>query len=291
MLYTIENEKIKVTVNDLGAEIMSVVSKENGFEYIWQGNPEYWKGHAYNLFPICGRLWDGKYTYKGVTYEMNLHGFVRRSTLAVKEQKDDFISFILTPTELTKNEYPFDFELVISYALNGSAVTTNFDVVNTDSRELIFTVGGHPGFNLPMEEGLSFEDYYVEFPDGGIKLLDMTPACFVTGKTPDYPLEDGNRIKMNHHLFDIDAIFLCDVPKSVVLKSDRGTRSVKLTYDGMKYLGLWHKPRTDAPYVCIEPWYGVPSDDNKVDDLETKRDMVHLPAGEKYHNEFTIEVK
>ena len=81
MNYTISNDQIEVVISDVGAELMSVKSKKDGTEFLWQGDPTFWGGRAYNLFPICGRLADGKYTYEGETYEMNLHGFVRKSVL------------------------------------------------------------------------------------------------------------------------------------------------------------------------------------------------------------------
>ena len=88
MRYTIENKKIAVTVDSLGAELVSLKTKADDCEYVWQGDPTYWTGHAYNLFPICGRLTDGKYTYKGETYEMNLHGFARKTEYEMVEQTE-----------------------------------------------------------------------------------------------------------------------------------------------------------------------------------------------------------
>ena len=63
---------------------------------------------------------------------------------------------------------------------------------------------------------------------------------------------------------------------------------VRLEYPGMKYVGIWHAPKTEAPYVCVEPWASIPADDGKIDDLETKRDMTALGAGESYSNTFSI---
>ena len=64
MNHVIENEALRVTVSSMGAEMISAVDKNDGTEYVWQGDATYWTGHAYNLFPICGRLTEGKYTYK-----------------------------------------------------------------------------------------------------------------------------------------------------------------------------------------------------------------------------------
>ena len=291
MLYTIENSKIKVTITDMGAEMTSLVLKKTGTEYLWQADPEYWTGHAYNLFPICGRLWDGKYTYQGKTYEMNLHGFARKTEYTVAEQKDDEITFRLTDSEVTYAQYPFHFELLLTYSLDGASVKTTFKVNNKDEKELIFAIGGHPGFNVPLAEGETFEDYTMSFSEKcEPRQLCMSDTCYYLNDTKPFKVRCGKSFKLSHDLFDNDAVFLTDIAPAVTLKSGVSKHFVKVSYPGMKYVGFWHKPKTEAPYVCIEPWISIPADDGKVDDLETKRDMLRLAPGAVYEQSFDIEI-
>lgn len=291
MLYTIENEKIRVAISDVGAEMMSFQLKEDNCEYLWQGDPEFWHGRACNLFPICGRLTEGKYTYRGNTYEMNLHGFARKSTMTMIAQKDDAIRFCLTDTEESLKIYPFHFEFIIEYRLEGTTVHQTFLVRNTDEKNLIFAVGGHPGFNVPLAEGETFEDYYVEFDCAKEpKKVVMSETCYDTGKREPFPLEDGRRLSLKHSLFDNDAIFLTDVCKGVTLKSRASCKSVHLSYPDMNAVGFWHAPKKEAPYVCIEPWYSLPAYDGKIDDLESKQLMLSLAPGKVYTNTFTITI-
>ncbi len=289
MLYTIENDVLRVQIDSLGAEMMSVQTKADGQEYLWQGNPDYWKGRAFHLFPICGRLFEGKYTYQGETYEMNIHGFLRASDLAVVAQSDTEIVFSLQDNETTRKQYPFSFCLQVSYQLKDNDIIIGFRVQNTDHKTLIFTLGGHPGFGLPLEDGLSFEDYQVSFSAPNPEKLCFSPACFITGETEPFELTDGV-LNLTHDLFDDDAIFLENMGESVTLQSKKGTKGVTVTCHDAKYLGLWHKPQSDAPYICLEPWLGIPSYEGKVDDLETKRDMIHLFGGETYSSGFSITV-
>ena len=289
MLYTIENDALRVQIDSVGAEMMSVQTKCDGREYLWQGNPEYWKGRAFHLFPICGRLFEGKYTYQGETYEMNIHGFLRASDLSVIAQSESEIVFSLQDNEITRKQYPFSFCVQVSYQLKDQDIIIGFRVQNTDHKTLIFTLGGHPGFGLPLEEGLSFEDYQVSFSAPNPEKLCFSPTCFITGETESFELADGV-LNLTHDLFDDDAIFLQNMGESVTLKSKKGTKGVTVTCRDAKYLGLWHKPQSDAPYICLEPWLGIPSYDGKVDDLETKRDMIHLNSGETYSSGFSIRV-
>jgi len=291
MLYTIENEKIRVTVTDMGAEMTSLILKETGTEYLWQADPAYWTGHAYNLFPICGRLWDGKYTYQGKTYEMNLHGFARKTAYALAEQTDTSLTFRLGDTETTYAQYPFRFELLLTYTLDGASVITTFRVENRDEKELIFAIGGHPGFNVPLAEGETFGDYTLTFSEPcAPKALCMSETCYYLGETKPFDTCVNGSFALAHSLFDNDAIFLTETAPEVTLRSAVSGHFVTVTYPGMKYVGFWHKPQTEAPYVCIEPWTSVPADDGKVDDLETKRDMYRLASGAVHEQSFTITI-
>ena len=99
------------------------------------------------------------------------------------------------------------------------------------------------------------------------------------------------RIDLSHSLFDDDAIFLYNVDKAITLKSDKFKGSIKLKYDRMKYIGLWHMPKMDAPYVCIEPWSSIPANDGVIDNLLTKEEMIHLPVGYNYKNTYSITIE
>jgi galactose mutarotase-like enzyme len=291
MLYTIKNNNLSVLISDLGGELMSIKTAD-GTEYLWQGNPEFWAGRAYNLFPIVGRLWEGKYTYKGTTYEMALHGFVRKSVLEIKEEKENKIVFSIKANENTLKMYPFEFEYNLIYELTGNTIAITYEVLNTGKDVLPFSVGGHPGFNVPLGGEGRFEDYYLEFDcKSPAKEIIMSERCFVTEEIKDFKLKNGKILPLKHSLFDNDAIVLTDMCKKVTLKSVCCARSVTLEYPDMKYIGLWHKPKSEAPYICIEPWSSLPAYDGKIDDMETKRDMEKLASGERYKNKYTITVK
>jgi len=288
MIYTIENSRIKVDFSDIGGEMQSLVLKESGKEYLWQGNPEFWTGRAYNLFPICGRLTDGKYTYKGKEYEMNTHGFIRNTKMNVEKKSDTEISFILNANDEIKLQYPFDFTYTVTYILDETRLKTVYNVVNNGSEPMYFALGGHPGFNVPINEGESFTDYYLEFDCvKPMELMVMTPL-FYTGINEPYPMTEGKIIELDHSLFSADARFFTNMCKFVTLKSRKSDSFVRLEYPKMRNLGIWHKPRTEAPYLCIEPWSSVPAFDGKVDELETKNQMEKLMPGEEYVGGFDI---
>ena len=293
MNYTISNDQIEVTVSDVGAELMSIKSLKDGTEFLWQGDPAFWAGRAYNLFPICGRLAEGKYTFRGETYEMNLHGFVRKSTLDATVLARDKIDFGLRSDERTKAMYPFDFEYHICYSLVGSAVKMEISVINHTDSTMPFALGGHPGFNVPLAGAGAFEDWRLEFcPECEPVHVVFSDACLTTEERKPFPLEDGKILRLRHDLFDHDAVVLAGTSHRVSLKSDLSPHSVTVEVpDAMKYLGIWHAPKKEAPYVCIEPWTSLPAYDGRVDDLETKEDMFELSPLASYELIWTITVE
>ena len=289
MIYIIENDKLKVKISSMGAELQSIRRVEDNTEYLWQGDPTYWAGRAANLFPICGRLFEGKYTYQGKTYEMQLHGFARHQEWEVVRQDTAAITLRLVENEETLGVYPFRFALDIAYTLSGEELSIAIIVHNMDDKTMRFAIGGHPGFNLPLEADKTFEDYYVEFDEPcEAKRITFSDTCFYTEGADPFELEDGKILHMSHDLFDRDAIFLCDTARGITLKCIDGKRSVHMAFPDLPYIGLWHKPHSDAPYVCIEPWNGLPSVDGKIDDLETKSPMLELEPQGVYRNVYSI---
>ena len=287
MLITIENGCLSLTVDTLGAQMMSL--KRNGTEYLWQGDSKYWGDRAPILFPFIARLTNNSYTFNGKLYPMTIHGFANASEFSVAEQTADSLVLELRSNEKTLAQYPIDFVFRVIFQLEGDTLVTTYHVENKSAVTMPFGIGGHPGFKVPVGENEKFEDYCLEFslpcqPDR----VGFTPAVYLSGHDEAYPLEEGKRIPLSHDLFDEDAIILKNMAREVTLKSKASDHSVTVSYPQMPYLGIWHWPHTDAPYVCIEPWSSLPSRQDVVEEFTCKSDMVQLPSGGVYNNTWTI---
>lgn len=288
MIKRIENEYLIVEINETGAELYSIKSKKTGIEYLWQGNPEYWKGRSPVLFPICGRLFQGKYVYQGKEYEMPIHGIAKRAEFYSDKISDDEIIFTLTSDEDTKKQYPFDFEFQLKYKLNGNALETTYRVKNNGDKIMPFSFGAHPAFNVPFKSNEKFEDYYIEFDKDVFDKIIFSDKGLYAGKTEKYYL-NGKKLELKHSLFDDDVFFVISDGK-VELKSKTNDNILELAFNDMTCLGVWQVPQTDAPFVCIEPWHGLPADDGKMDDLSTKRQMLKLEPSRAYSNTYVIKI-
>lgn len=290
MIFTIENDVIRVSVETKGAQLKSVFSKETGVEYLWQGDAKYWTGRAYNLFPFVGRFADGKYVVEGKEYAMDRHGFARGSEFEMVEQTESSLVFEIRESEQTLAIYPFKFVFTVKFEIVGKKLIVTYGVKNTGDNTMYFGLGGHPGFNVPFDGG-EFEDYYVEFAcEGSPTQVIANEKGLMTAERKVLSLENGKIIRLEHNLFDNDAIIMQDVCKTVYVRGKNTSRSIKVSYPEMEYLGLWHMPKTDAPYLCVEPWMTLPSSDGAPEVFETKEHIGVVEKNKTFETHFDIEI-
>lgn len=291
MNYTITNEQLTVQISDFGAELQSIKSAD-GTEYLWQGDPAFWHDRAPNIFPYVARMTEGRCTVNGEVYDMKIHGFAKYQEFCVEERQENRIVFRLDSNDETKVQYPYDFIYRITYELQDSILVTTNSVENKSADRMYFGLGGHPGFNVPMEQGLAFEDYYLEFgQETHPYRVGFTDACFLTGHDELYRLQENRKLPLHHDLFDHDAVVLKHAARKVRIASDKGTKSVTVVYPDFQYVGFWHRPNSEAPYVCVEPWSSLPSRDGIIEELSQQSDLIGLDAGKSYSNRWTIEIQ
>ncbi len=288
MIYEIENEYMKVSVDVIGAELKSVLRKDGNIEHLWQGDEKYWTSRSPILFPIVGRLFEGRYSFNGKEYEMNPHGLLRKSKFALVDKTCKKMTFAYSANDDTFAHYPFKFIFTVEYLLCKNTLSVVYSVKNVGKDTMYFGLGGHPGFNVPFDGG-KFEDYYVETATKVMpKRLTLSENYLMSGNFVDYPLEDGRIMRFRHDMFDNDAVILEGAGNEVTLKSDKTEKSITVKFPNMPFVGFWHAVKTDAPYVCIEPWENLPSVDGKVEKLTDKRNIGSLGAGETYNSTINI---
>lgn len=283
MFYKIENELYTAQINDMGAELHSLRSKADGVEYVWYGKPEIWYGQAPVLFPVVGQVINDRYLYQGKEYAMPKHGLARKLPFKVKSAEACEISFSLESDAATKEKYPFDFELIITYKLDGALLRATHTVINKTKGEMWFSLGAHPGFNCEIGDTIELEKpetIDMEQIDGENLVIDKK-----------FPLLDNsNTIEITEELFKKDALILSGM-KSEKLKivSKRLGRELEFVFGKAPFLGIWAKPA--APYVCIEPWYGINDSHKPYADLSEKRGIQHLNENESFEFTWTAQPK
>ena len=297
MNYEIKNEHIKVKIKSFGAELNSLQKIDEDLEYIWQGDSKYWNRHSPILFPIVGRLKNDSYTYQNQKYNMTQHGFARDKEFEVIKNEADFMEFRLKSDEKTLLIYPFLFELYISYTLVKTKLIISYKVVNKNADEMLFSIGAHPAFNWTLTDESKKEDYFLEFED-----IKTTKRYFLNNLGLVYKNEDleikNNKILLNEELFKNDALVFNDANiKTVSLKNKnenknenkKDNRIIKVDFESFPYLGIWSKP-SGAPFICIEPWFGLADEENSNQKLKNKKGMIRLEKDEVFSCFYSVEI-
>lgn len=290
MLHTIKNDQLTAVVNEQGAELYSLVA--DGRELLWNGDAKYWTGRSPNLFPFVGRMAGKQYTYKGKSYQMGIHGFAKISSFACVQSSETHLLLELCDNEETRRQYPFAFRFTVGYTLQGDTLNTEYTVENRSGEAMPFGIGGHPGFALPFADGLAFEDYALTFAkESAPTRIYFSPNGLVDATKP-WPLEGGRAIPLRHSLFDDDAVVLEGVPAELVLGSAKGGPALRFKGgQGLRYWGFWHANKSDAPYVCIEPWSSLPGGEGEPVDLEIKQDLLRLEPGGTFATGWSVAVE
>ncbi len=289
MNYEIKNKFIKAKINSFGAELNSLQRVDTNLEYMWQGNPQYWNRHSPVLFPIVGRLKDDSYFYKNKKYSMTQHGFARDNEFLLVSQFDNYLEFKLENNEKSLEIYPFLFELYICYELVDNKIIISYKVKNNSDEKMLFSIGAHPAFNWTLNENEKKEDYFLEFEN-----IKQTKRYFLNDKGLVYKNANleikDNKIFLNEELFQQDALVFNDTNiKNLTLKSINNQNFIKVNFDNFPYLGIWSKP-TGAPFICIEPWYGVADETDTNQNIENKKGMISLKKHEVFSCSYNIEL-
>lgn len=159
----LENEVLLVEMKTAGAELTRIFHKDTGLEYLWKADSKFWGRHSPVLFPTVGRLVEDTYLVDGKPYHLGQHGFARDRDFQVVEQTEKSVRFELDADEDSLAVYPYKFKLSIIYTIEKNTVAVSYEVENTDNKRIYFSIGAHPAFNLPLTDGTTFEDYYLDF--------------------------------------------------------------------------------------------------------------------------------
>lgn len=288
--YAITNDTITVVFNKKGGEMTSI--KKNGVEYLWQKDSLLWNEQSPILFPIVGKLKDDQYTYNEDRYEMKFHGFGRKENFTILEQKDNTITFQLKSNDNIKAQYPFDFDLRLSYTIKRNTLKVSYNVINLSStKNMYFSIGAHPGFNCPLEVSHKKNEYQLVFDNTSKpESFDKTGGLFNNLKTQYF--EEPGILKIQDTTFNRGALVFNPNPfsKATLVHQPSGKAYLTMSFKDFPFLGIWSARNKNAPFICIEPWYGMADFQSHDKDLTKKEGIQKLNANETFTSSYQIQI-
>ena len=286
--HVLENDVLRIAVSDAGAELISVFDKEKQAERIWTADPAVWNRHSPVLFPFVGKVKDGKYRYGGKEYAMKTqHGFARDMEFTCLEETPVAVKHCLTATEATKEIYPFDFRLTVEHSIDPEQprrLTVRWKIENLGDEQMIFAIGGHPGFLCP--EGIKKEDCFIVFPD-------RQELCYISANAAGFALPEKKYTLLTDKGFaayqpDIPDTWIfedCQVETVGIATPDRKP-FVTMHCAGFPMLAVWANPA--GPFICLEPWFGRTDDEGFTGSAEEKKSMQSLPGGSEKDISYSV---
>lgn len=278
-MQTLKNDILKIEINEHGAELSSVFGIKSEREYLWQGDKAYWGRRSPVLFPVVGKYKDLKSVYGRKNYSLPQHGFARDCDFTLTAKTENSISFELTENEDTLKKYPFKFRLVCSFELTENKIRVKWNVTNTNEGEMYFSIGAHPAFNC--EKGKTVLSMNKENLEYSVLNAD---GLYLPEK---YPVDSS--FVLTDDIFDRDALIIENSGVTAVSLSENGKEFVTVNFTAPLF-GIWSPVKKNAPFVCIEPWYGR-ADAADFDCDLTKREWGNkLPSGECFEKEYEIVI-
>lgn len=306
-LHTIASDSLTVSISAAGAELQSVVC--DGVERMWCADPAVWPRHAPLLFPLIGRMRDGKCGISGQLVSVPRHGFCRDRVFEAEQLSPTCVRFSTQSDTETRAAYPFDFALEVEFSVEGSTLAKTHRVVNTGSTPIPFELGGHEAYAICFHPGERASDYYVRFDAAqddvnkdGIATMcaaEQSPSTAQISQVEAFQMDEegilqlpkvaialqDNCLRQTPEQLGLDTIVLEGLPeRSVTLACDKNNHAVTVEFSDFPYLGIWTKPvgeGHDARYLCIEPWSALPDGHFMPRELSEKPGVRTLNPGEE----------
>jgi len=289
-IYEIKNDILSVKISSLGAELKSIKRLSDGKELMWQADPAYWKRTSPVLFPFVGGTKEKTYYYGGKKYSAAQHGFARDMEFELVSQTENELWFSLKDTDQTRENYPFEFILSLGYRLADSALTLLWRVENTGDNTMHFSIGGHPAFNCDLNSCWLIyrrgNDPVNKITSG---ILELSGSNCLSKNKKTFELTEGY-MPLSPSLFDEDALIIEDRQADSVTLTDENKKPILTVSFSSPLFGVWSPAGKNAPFVCIEPWYGRCDAADFSQKLEEKAYSTQLEPKKVFEAEYSVKV-
>ena len=282
MTTTIKNSILTAEIKHFGAELISLKTNQNK-EYIWEGNPEFWGKHSPILFPIVGTLKGNSFQYNEIEYHLSRHGFARDMEFELIDVTQNSATFSIQSFEETLKVYPFEFELQLIYTLEENNLSIAYKVINKGKSTMPFSIGAHPAFALPNH----FENYAIAFEKEESLEYYLLENDLISNQTKKLEVQN-KQIPLNYELFKKDALIFKTLQSNSLTILENENPILRVHFEDFPSLGIWTK--MNAPFLCIEPWFGYSDTNENSGNLFEKEGIQILESNVTFHSKFTIEI-
>ncbi len=235
------------------------------------------------LFPFSGRSYDRGEIHHwraedGVRRPMPMHGLARQGLFRTTRLDEGGFSAQFVPDEAAKAAYPYDYDFVVSYRFDATAIFVELQLTNHGPTPIPWSAGHHFYFTLPWSPGRTRRDYLLE-----------TSATKHLQRDDQGLLRDGPRTGQRERLDNKNLIDLIHTGLRRDIFGVTETTGSRLLFRTSMAGGsprdltvvTWTQDEK-SPFYCIEPWMGPPNA------AETKVGLHNVAAGQT--QKFYVEI-
>ena len=282
MTTIIKNSVLTAEIKHFGAELISLKTNLNK-EYIWEGNPDFWGKHSPILFPIVGTLKNNSFHHNGMEYHLSRHGFARDMEFELIDATENSATFSIQSSDETLKVYPFEFELQLIYTLDKNNLFIAYKVINKGKSTMPFAIGAHPAFALPNQ----FENYAIAFEKEEPLEYYLLEDDLISNNTKQLEVHN-KQIPLTYDLFENDALIFKTLQSDSLTILENENPILRVHFKDFPSLGIWTK--MNAPFLCIEPWFGYSDTNENSGNLLEKEGILILESNETFYSKFSIEI-
>ncbi len=282
MTTIIKNSVLTAEIKHFGAELISLKTNLNK-KYIWEGNPDFWGKHSPILFPIVGTLKNNSFHHNGMEYHLSRHGFARDMEFELIDATENSATFSIQSSDETLKVYPFEFELQLIYTLDKNNLFIAYKVINKGKSTMPFAIGAHPAFALPNQ----FENYAIAFEKEEPLEYYLLEDDLISNNTKQLEV-DNKQIPLTYDLFENDALIFKTLQSDSLTILENENPILRVHFKDFPSLGIWTK--MNAPFLCIEPWFGYSDTNENSGNLLEKEGILILESNETFYSKFSIEI-
>jgi len=191
--------------------------------------------------------------------------------------------FSLKSNTDTLEKYPFEFELQLIYTLENTSLKIEYIVINQGDTKMPFSIGAHPAISLPE----NFENYSFKFEKEEPLKYNLLENDLISNKTENLKTTE-NLVPLNYKLFENDALVFKTLESNSLTILENSKPYIQVDFEDFPSLGIWTKDQ--APFVCIEPWFGYSDTANNSGDLFKKEGIIVLDDDQTFHSQFSIKI-
>lgn len=249
-MFVLKNDDYVVEISEKAAEVHSFKRINEDYNYVWCGDEKYWGGRNPILFPQVGSNSDKTIKVDGIKYKTGNHGFARNQVFSLMSQSDNELILGIKENEDTLSQFPFKFELLVTYKLNNNRLDIIYTIKNNDDKIMPFGFGLHPAFACSHD--------YIN-----------TKIVFNNKE------ECGYELLINNELFDKYPTYVIDKPNSTKASLYSNDRIVSIEYINFNIFALWSK----GDFICLEPWMNHVGEDPEIE-LKDRENSLYLNSNE-----------